>query len=192
MKNIIIISVLLLTTITSLISQSPDDYIDLDSLNYSMIVDSIINDLNYYRKSYGLPELTYKKVNRVATKYHTDYLIEYGGENKIHNRTYKDVLLRTPQDRINYFSRVFNEKPNDIKIRCSHYTYNNYQSVLDDTYKEYNKRIVNYIKSFSEFYDSNTKYYGINVSIGNIDLDDGDNFYTIVIGVILTSDSDSL
>jgi hypothetical protein len=192
MKNLIITSVLFLTLHCSLFSQSPDDYIDLDSLNYSMIVDSIINDLNYYRKSYGLPELIYKKVNHLASDYHTKYFVEYEEKNKIHSRVFQGVLLKTPQDRINYYSRLMNEVPTDIKFRCTHYIINNYQNVLDDTYENYNKRIVNYVKGFSEFYDSDTKYIGVSVNIGNIDLDDGDIFYTIVTNVILTGDSDNI
>jgi hypothetical protein len=192
MKNLILISVLVLTTISTVFSQSPDDYIDLDSLNYSMIMDGILKDLNSYRKSYGLPELIYKKVNHLASDYHTKYLVEYGEKNKIHSRVFQGVLLKTPQDRVNYYSNIMNEVPNDIKIRCSHYTINNYQNILDDTYENYNKRIVNYVKGFSEFYDSDTKYIGVSVNIGNIDLDDGDIFYTIVTGVILTGDSDSM
>ncbi len=192
MKNLILISVLVLTTISSLFSQSPDDYIDLDSLNYSMIMDGILKDLNSYRKSYGLPELIYKKVNHLASDYHTKYFVEYEEKNKIHSRVFQGVLLKTPQDRINYYSRLMNEVPTDIKFRCTHYTINNYQNILDDTYENYNKRIVNYVKGFSEFYDSDTKYIGVSVNIGNIDLDDGDIFYTIVTNVILTGDSDSM
>lgn len=192
MKNLILISLLTLSIINSIFSQKMHDYIDIDNINYSMIVDTIINDLNEQRKIHGLPELTYKKVNEMATKYHTDYLLENGGKSRIHTKKYKEVILTTPQDRINYFSKMYNEDKTDVKIRCSHYIRDNYKGKLKYTYKEYNNKIVNHIKSFTEFYDSETKYYGINVSVGNIDLGGGYNFYTIVIGLILTSDSDSL
>jgi hypothetical protein len=150
MKNLIITSVLFLTIHCSLFSQTPDDYIDPENINVELMDSLMFSVVNRLRESKGLNTIEFDSVCYKSARYHNDYFLEHGKYSHDHTEYNKDsLLLKTPTDRINYFSEKYGKTGRRYgKENCTGWEDVSPQMLNKITYKEY------VMDAMTEFYSN--------------------------------------
>ena len=139
MKNLFLISVLVLTTIVSVFSQSPNDFIDPENINEGLLESMMFNLINELRENRGLPLIKFDSVCYESARYHNNYYLKNGEKSHNHIKTDDDSLfLETPSDRIEYFSEKQGETGRRYgKENCTGWEDVYPQKLKNITYKEY-------------------------------------------------------
>lgn len=168
MKNLILISALVLTTISSVFSQSPDDFIDPENINVELMDSLMFLVVNKLRESKGLDTIEFDSVCYESAKYHNNYSLKNGTKSHNHIKSDGDTLfLETPSDRIEYFSEKYGKNGRRYgKENCTGWEDVSPQMLNRITYKEY------VMDAMTEFYSNsicekelvkvykNSKHYG--------------------------------
>ena len=150
MKNLILISALVLTTISSVFSQSPDDFIDPENINVELMDSLMFLVVNKLRESKGLDTIEFDSVCYESAKYHNNYSLKNGTKSHNHIKSDGDTLfLETPSDRIEYFSEKYGKNGRRYgKENCTGWEDVSPQMLNRITYKEY------VMDAMTEFYSN--------------------------------------
>ena len=97
MKNLILISALVLSVISTVFSQTPDDFIDPENINVELMDSLMFVVVNKLRESKGLNTIEFDSVCYESAKYQNNYFLKNGTKSHNHIKSDGDTLfLETP------------------------------------------------------------------------------------------------
>ena len=197
MKNLILISALVLSVVSNVFSQTPNDRVfkigeDINSVNTGYLEQMIFKKINSYLLDKGIPQLSFDKSTYKSARYQTKFFnkyVEYRNE-LLPEESVDGLTLKKPQDRLDYYSieegvgrRIFTNSATIPCVNCG----------LDDWYgMTYDELSDDYVRLLMDDKDedltniSNSKYMGVSVNFSI----EGINIYLLTI-TTLTSKSDS-
>jgi hypothetical protein len=208
MKNLILISVLVLTTISSLFSQNVNDKVfdgvnlENPKINNKLLQDLIFEKLNNYINSQGISSLSYDEATYKSARYQSRFVNKY-----LKLRTFSTdeepvdgVVLKTKQDRLDYFSDEEGVGRRKYKDLFCSYCLN--CSLMDWYNMTYDEISDNFIERFIKNSEpdilnilSESKYLGVSVdfNITEGETINGSGIYLFTITTVTSLDSsDSL
>jgi len=197
MKNLILISALVLSIVSTVFSQTPDDRVfkigeDINSVNTGYLEKLIFTKINSYLLNKGIPQLSFDMSTYKSARYQTKFFnkyVEYRNE-LLTGESVDGITLHKPQDRLDFYSiedgvgrRIFTNSATIPCVNCG----------LDDWYNmTYDELSNDYVRLLLNDEDedltniSNSKYMGVSVNLSI----EGINIYMLTI-TTLTSKSDS-
>jgi hypothetical protein len=200
MKNLILISVLVLTTISSVFSQSPNDKVfkigeDINSVNTGYLSQLIFTKINKMLMEKGIPQLSFDKATYKAAAYQTKFFnkyVEYRNE-LVEGESVDGMFLQKPQDRLDFYSkeegvgrRIFTNTGTIPCVNCGLNAW--YRMTYDELSDDYVRMLLD---ENDEDLTSiiNSKYMGVSV---RFDIE-GINIYMLTITTLTSiNDSESL
>ena len=196
MKNLILISVLVLITISSVFSQSPNDKVfkiggDINSVNTGYLGQLIFTKINKMLIEKRIPQLSFDKATYKSADYQGKFFNKY-----VEYRSYStdeepvdNLILKTKQERLDYYSieegvdrRMLKDLFSSPCVNCG----------LDEryrmTYDEYSDDFLDYfLRSETDIISilSSSKYMGVSVNFSI----EGINIYMLTITLVTSTNS---
>jgi hypothetical protein len=207
MKNLILISALVLSVVSTVFSQTVNDKVfdgvNLESpkINNKLLQGLIFEKFNKYINHLGLPNLTHDNATYKAARYQSRFVNKYLKYRLFSNdnEPVDGLVLKTRQDRLDYYSDV--EGVGRRKGKNMFYEYCINASLSDKfymTYDEISEIFVNgYFDKASELnFDiikilSDSKYVGVSV---DFDIEGGETIvgsgiYKLTITIVTSTDA---
>lgn len=188
MKNLILISVLVLITISSVFSQSPNDRVfkiggDINSVNTGYLEQLIFTKINKMLMEKRIPQLSFDLSTYKSAAYQTKFFnkyVEYRNE-LVDGESVDGITLHKPQDRLDFYSkqdgverRIFKNSGTIPCVNCGFDGW--YGMTYDELSDDYVKRLLD--EDDEDIINiSNSKYMGVSVNFSI----EGINIYMLTI-----------
>lgn len=110
--KIIMTLITVITVITTSLSQSKSDTVNLDNINYELLNSLFLEKVNKIRDSIKVRPLKMSKKYSQISIYHTEYMTEYDILTHENAKQFKGLILNDLKNRVKYFDK-------DLKIEIA-------------------------------------------------------------------------